>query len=198
MAVILFICFLIISYYQSQKLIKIANAKIKELTENYEKIPANTKNKTKKQIKNLLNDEKINSLPNGIKGLVIAKIINFDCSIKIDNKLSNTSFSKYSIAQLNELINSLNDILDNAIEASNNMTNPLVTLSLYEDNKHIFICVGNNFNNIIDINKLGDKYYSTKQNHSGLGLFFLNRHNIKKHIDITNNFFSFTLELKKP
>ena len=48
MAVILFICFLIISYYQSQKLIKIANAKIKELTENYEKIPANTKNKTKK------------------------------------------------------------------------------------------------------------------------------------------------------
>ena len=150
-----------------------------------------------KEVEKILQDKNLYNLPYGIKSLVIQKIYNQECEIKVDNRLSENCFAKFSKNKLNNILISLSTILDNAIEASNEMENPFIELSLYEDKEHIFIKVSNNFKNNIDLNKLGTKYYSTKQNQPGLGLYTLQRNIIKKHINITNNFFNIVLEFKK-
>jgi hypothetical protein len=138
------------------------------------------------------------NIPNGIKGIVAEKLYDQNFDVLITNKIKNDPFINLSPKSFNSISECIGIALDNAIEASEKTKEPVITMDLYEENNDIFIKIGNNFCNNIDIDKLGQKYYSTKNRGSGLGLFSI-RHNkiVKEKISIINNIFYIELSIKK-
>lgn len=145
-----------------------------------------------------LKNNNLYNVPNGIKGIVAERLYNTKINVIIDNKLKGDPFVKLTPKKFNSISESIGICLDNAVEASIETNNPVVTLDLYEDEEYIYIKTGNNFCNNIDIDELGDKYYSTKNRGSGLGLFSI-IHNklIKEKISIINDIYYIELKIKK-
>ncbi len=145
-----------------------------------------------------IKNNNIYNLPNGIKGIIAEKLYNINIDVVIDNKIKNDPFAKLSPKAFNSLSECLGIALDNAIEASKETDEPIVIVNLNEDKENIFIKIGNNFSNNIDIEKLGEKYYSTKNRGSGLGLFSIQMNKlVKENITIINNFYYIELQIKK-
>lgn len=138
------------------------------------------------------------NIPNGIKGIVAEKLYNANFNVLIDNKIKKDPFKNLSPKAFNSISESIGIALDNAIEASCETDNPIIMMDLKESKEDIFIKIGNNFCNPIDIDKLGTKYYSTKNCGSGLGLFSIIHNNlVKEKIDIINDFYYIELQIKK-
>lgn len=138
------------------------------------------------------------NVPKGIKGIVAEKLYNSNLNVIVDNKIKNDPFSKLPPKVFNSISECIGIALDNAIEASEVTENPIVLVDLFEDEENIFIKIGNNFRNSIDIDELGSIYYSTKNRGSGLGLFSIMRnHLVKEKIDIINDFYYIKLQIKK-
>ena len=137
-------------------------------------------------------------VPSGIKGIVAEKLYNANLNVIVDNKIKNDPFSRLSPKAFNSISECIGIALDNAIEASEVTENPIILMDLFEDEENIFIKIGNNFCNSIDIDELGSIYYSTKNRGSGLGLFSIRRNNfVKEKIDIINDFYYIKLQIKK-
>lgn len=140
----------------------------------------------------------IYNLPNGIKGLVAEKLYNKNYSILVDNKIKGNPFDKMPAKQFNSISECLGIAIDNAIEATKEMKNPIIIIDLLENKDNLIIKVGNNFNNDIDFNKLGEKYYTTKKHGKGLGLYSISKNKlIKEKYEIINDIYYITLEVKK-
>lgn len=140
----------------------------------------------------------IYNVPKEIKGIVAERLYNAKIDVIVDNKLKDNPFKNMNAKEFNNISESIGICLDNAVEASLETTNPIVTLDLYEDKEYVYIKTGNNFSNTIDIDELGDKYYSTKNRGSGLGLFSLKQNKfIQEKISIINDFYYIELKIKK-
>lgn len=146
----------------------------------------------------LINNSDLYKLPNGIKGLITEKLYDKNYEIVIDNKIKGDPFKNFSSKNFNNVIDCLGISLDNAIESCQNMAKPFIIIDLYENKDCLFIKIGNNFNNSIDLDKLGDKFYTTKNKGHGLGLYFIKQSEyIKEKIEIINNVYYITLEMQK-
>ena len=138
------------------------------------------------------------NIPNGIKGIVAEKLYNTNINVIIDNKLKKDPFLKLTPKEFNSISESIGICLDNAIEAIKNIKDSVIVFDLYENKENIFIKIGNNFTNDLDIDDLGNKYYSTKNRGSGFGLFSIMKNKIiKEKISIINNFYFIELQIKK-
>lgn len=145
-----------------------------------------------------IKNNNIYNVPKEIKGIVAERLYNSKIDVIVDNKLKGNPFKSMNAKEFNNISESIGICLDNAVEASLETTNPIVTLDLYEDNEYVYIKTGNNFSNTIDIDELGDKYYSTKNRGSGLGLFSLKQNKfIQEKISIINDFYYIELKIKK-
>ena len=162
--------------------------------------------KVKQLIDDLLEEEttfsiknnNLYKLPNGIKGIVAEKLYNPKIDVMIDNKIKGDPFILLRPKAFNNISEAIGICIDNAIEASIATKNPIITFDLYENKEYIYIKTGNSFCNNIDLDKLGAKYYSTKNRGSGLGLFSITRNkDIKEKITIINNFYYIELQIKK-
>ncbi len=193
------------------------NNKYSHFLEEYKIYQHNIKNKLNaiksygnKKVNSLINDllneestitiknNNLYNVPRGIKGIVTEKLYNAKIEFIISNDIKNDPFEKLSPKIFNCTSECLGIALDNAIEACENLENPVVSMDLYEDMENIYIKVGNNFKNSIDIEELGKKYYSTKNRGSGLGLFSIkNNKIIKERISIINDFYFIELKIKK-
>ncbi len=146
----------------------------------------------------IIKNNNLYKLPHGIKGLVTEKLYNKNYDIIIDNKLKGDPFKKFSSKYFNNVIDCLGISMDNAIESCQNMAKPFIIIDLYEDDDSLFIKIGNNFDNNIDLDKLGEKYYTTKNKGHGLGLYSIKQNKyINEKIEIINNVYYITLEMKK-
>ena len=140
----------------------------------------------------------IYKVPNGIKGIVAEKLYNKDYDIMIHNKIKKDYFSKLSPQAFNSISECLGIALDNAIEACEETENPVITIDIYENKENVCIIIGNTFKNSIDIDKIGNKYYSTKNRGSGLGLFSIKKNKfIQEKITIINDIYFIELQIKK-
>lgn len=149
---------------------------------------------TKFSIKN----NNLYNVPNGIKGIVAEKLYNTKINVIIDNKLKKDPFIKLNPKEFNKISESIGVCIDNAIEASIETENPIITIDLYEDRTNNYIKIGNNFKNEIDIEEIGEKNYSTKNRGSGYGLFSIMRNKfVKEKITIINDFYYIELAIKK-
>ena len=225
---LIYIIFTTFSIVKRQYNIKKLEAKNKELTESYKnytkafddfrELKHNLKNdlysikavvpKEKQMLLNnlitkynkkydWLND--LDNIPEGLEGILYLKqneaknnkvnlIINYDSKSKILDK------------DFLDLCDVLGILLDNAIESSKKTKNKIVMLDVGEDKNFINIKIMNNYNNDININELYKKDYSTKEQKSGLGLYYIDKlknKNIKVSISVINNLFIVTVKYKK-
>lgn len=150
--------------------------------------------KTHFDIKN--ND--IYKLPNGIKATVAERLYNTNLDVLIDNKIKGDPFKNLSARSFNETSTCLGIVLDNAVEASELVKNPVIVLDLKEDKNNIYIKIGNKFKNNINLEELGSFNYSTKNRGSGFGLFsIMHSKKIKEQISIINDIFYIELKIAK-
>jgi len=148
----------------------------------------------------LLNN--IEKLPKGIRGLVYYKICQAekDLNIKIysDKDLKNINFSSNKTSK--NLLKIIGILLDNAIEASYESKDKMLSINLFKDNKIMVINITNSIKNSIDTSKIFKKGFSTKGKERGYGLStvkdILNEEkNIEMRIESNKNF-SITLNVK--
>lgn len=142
-----------------------------------------------------------------IYGVVVSKMLyardnNLTLSLDIGVDVSNINFPTFELSRI------IGILLDNAIEAALESDERKIKLEMcYDDKKKAdIIIIGNSVKDIekLDIIKMFEKDYSTKENPSGFGLYevlkFLKKNNkgdIVPNVDYDNNFFTQTLTFDK-
>jgi len=145
-----------------------------------------------------IKNNELYNVPNGIKGIVAEKLYNTSINVIIDNKIKGDPFRKLKPREFNSISESIGICLDNALEACEETSNPIIVMDLYEDDENAFVKIGNNFTNCIDIEKIGNMNYSTKNRNSGFGLFSIIQNKIiKEKISIINDIYYIELKIKK-
>lgn len=135
----------------------------------------------------------------GMQGLLYYKFISaqnkgikvvFDINDLSKNKLKKLDYEK------NKIISKVLGVyIDNAIEASYNTNNKIVTVEIYYLNNKVHFVISNKFkNNDIKLDKIAKKGYTTKGNGHGKGLYLINKMTtklewFKTETKIINNYF---------
>ncbi len=121
----------------------------------------------------------INNVPEGIKGILYIKKEEAKRSkVKIIIE-SNYSEQKLKPKEYLGLCEVLDIVINNAIEAARNSKNKIVKIEI-SGAKELEVKITNPFSNDIDITKLGEKDYSTKNRDSGIGLYSVIKKEQKK------------------
>ena len=174
-------------------------------------------NKNSKEYNNILDElidkftnkgikiKNIYNLPSGLKGFFYYKLyglddkgydININVSKSASNSLKNIKYDDFV-----SLYKIVGIVLDNAIEASSKTNKKYILIDIYEQND-IIIEVSNSYKGKIDIDKINDKYYSSKGKNRGLGLYIVNNivknnENILNEQTINNGIFNTKITIKK-
>lgn len=126
----------------------------------------------------------ISSFPSGLQGIIFLKMQLAETNnvkFYMDNKIDFEKLDENTDIYL-DTCEIIAICLDNAIEASIDTEEKLICMGLYNDDDYYTIDITNSFNNFVDIDKLGEKNYSTKNRNSGLGLNYIS--NLNKDIKI--------------
>lgn len=134
---------------------------------------------------------KIDDIPEGIQGVIYLKsneVKKKHIKMYIDVKENIRSIKKDYF----ELSSILGIVLDNAIENSASCKEKIISVYINSTKNNLNIEIINTFSNKVDLDKLGNKNYSTKKEKSGIGLNYiksLKKRNIKVKYSIVNNLF---------
>ena len=209
----------------NNKILSVKNKYLNEYLENYEKMSDNYKtlkhnlrndlylikcSKEKDAVINKMyekytDDEacfsKISNIPSGLQGIIFLKMQYAETkNIKfiVDNKIDENELDENSQIYL-ETCEIVAICLDNAIEASEETSQKMISMDINKNSSFYLIEITNIFNNRIDIDKLGEKNYSTKNRNSGIGLNYIE--NLSKSITvkrlIIENIFRTIIKVKK-
>jgi len=113
--------------------------------------------------------------------------------------VSNFDYKKLPHRTYIDLYEILSIVLDNAIEAAKEADKKIVLISAKQITGGVLIEIVNTFSNEIDLNKLGEKNYSTKNRDSGLGLNYIYKlnKNIQIESEVIHHLFKITIILKQ-
>lgn len=143
----------------------------------------------------------ISTFPDGLQGIIFLKMQfaeTKNVQFFIDNKVELSKLDEKTQLYL-DTCEIIAICLDNAIEASMDTKKKLICMGLYDDEDCYTIDITNTFSNIVDIDKLGEKNYSTKNRNTGLGLNYIR--DLNKNIEIkriiTDNNFKTIISIKK-
>lgn len=209
----------------NNKILSVKNKYLNEYLENYEKMSDNYKtlkhnlrndlylikcSKEKDAVINKMyekytDDEacfsKISNIPSGLQGIIFLKMQYAETkNIKfiVDNKIDENELDENSQIYL-DTCEIVAICLDNAIEASEETSQKMISMDINKNSSFYLIEITNIFNNRIDIDKLGEKNYSTKNRNSGIGLNYIE--NLSKSITvkrlIIENIFRTIIKVKK-
>jgi hypothetical protein len=122
-----------------------------------------------------------------IKGFNIRKIY-LNC-----NNINNKKIYMNNLLFI-DICETIGILLDNSIESSKEKNTPIF-ININQIGKKLKISIVNEYNNNININKIGKFLYSTKANGNGIGLYFINKNKrIKLKIKIINTKFISDIE----
>ena len=158
--------------------------------------------KIKKYNKNYDWVNNFDKMPKGLQGLIYFKLKDINklkITVEVNNKLNYDIEKKISTKQYSYLCDYIGIVLDNAIDSAKNSKEKVIYIYINEKNKNIKVEITNTFGNNIDLNKIGQKNYSTKEQKSGIGLNFINRNRLKDlsiKKEIINNLFKVTITVK--
>ena len=125
----------------------------------------------------------------------LAENKNIKMVLNISDDLNLINLDNYNLSKI------LGILLDNAIEASNEAQNKLITISFLSSNKNHIIIIENTYlPKGIPSKKLYEKNFTTKPNNSGIGLWevqnIVNKHkNLNLQTKFDSNFFTQTLSI---
>lgn len=173
-----------ISSKKSQKLI---DEKLKKYNKNYEWI------------------NNFDKMPKGLQGLIYLKLEELKkrkLNIEINSSIKETNLKKLTSKQYSYLCDVIGIVLDNAIYASEKTKEKVIYIEIKQIKNNLILEFINTFNNEIDLNKIGQKNYSTKNKKGGLGLNYIEK-TAKKEVDflslkkeVINNLFKVTIKVK--
>ena len=128
----------------------------------------------------------------GLKGLIYSKVLMMK-DLKIDYELE-ISKEIHAVDMINSIDDSLMlDIckiigvyLDNAIQEVSTLNEKYINIEMYIEDNNLFISISNNYSGFIDIDKIDEKGYTTKEKGHGYGLF-LSKELISKNKRLSNS-----------
>lgn len=144
---------------------------------------------------NLINNPALYNLITSKFLVADSKGIKFNIDIFLD--VNSIKMKTYELTRI------LGILLDNAIEAANELEEKLVTITFKMDsinNRQLIIIENSYSNKNIDIEKIFEKAYTTKENNTGLGLWEVRKilkknHNINLFTSKNNTLFKQQLEI---
>lgn len=143
----------------------------------------------------------------GLQGLIYQKMLliqekNINLILDVSNEVRKMDFSTIPSKMNYDICRIIGIILDNAIEATIklNEENKEILISMYID-EYFIIEISNRFIGEIDINKIFNKGYTTKEKGHGYGLNLLRKivnenDNIINEVKVTNNIFTQIIKIK--
>jgi len=144
----------------------------------------------------------VTDIPEGLQGLVFLKKnqaelknIHFNLEYNVNKKIENT----FEINNNFKLYETLGILFDNAIEGASESKEKIINVVFSCEKTSFIINIMNTFSNDIDLEKIGNKDYSTKNRGSGIGLNYLKKQKNKFTIKqtIINNIFSSEIIINK-
>lgn len=138
-------------------------------------------------------------VPYGLIGVVYQKLssCNKDINLVVENNVKEDILEILKPKTYNILVEKLDIMLNNAIEACKICNNKILQIQIYYEFDSIVVKVINSFSSKIDIDKLGSLNYSTKGSKHGIGLFSIFRNNeVNAKIEIVNDLFIGKLKVK--
>ena len=141
----------------------------------------------------------INNLPKGgLRGIIYYKLsviksnkITFNLDVSKTTKRKLLKLSQEKIKVLSYIIGIF---CDNAIEECKDKKSSNISIEVYNIGKDIKIIISNTINNKVDLQKIGEKGYTTKGKNHGNGIFLIKKI-LREHDDINlktkiiNNYF---------
>ena len=176
------------------------------------------KNKNSKDFEDTLNElietynkngvgiKNVHKLPAGLKGIFYYKLHGleekgFNINISISNQVAGF-FKKFDHKRYVIVCKMVGILLDNAIEASEKSKEKLISIETYKEGNKLIIVIDNTFSGNINLDKISEKYYSTKGKGRGLGLYLVSElinktDNIFLDKEINNNIFTSKITILK-
>lgn len=195
---ILYECMRNIESYQEEQ-----DLKIHEYKNQLSKITAITDDKEViNKIEEILNVDlsediyllgKIKNIPKSeLKSLIYYKLLvtkkdNIKLLINVSSELSNERYN-FSRSQEKTISNIIGIFFDNAIEGAKSSKEKELSLEIYDSNLGMTFSISNTFSGKINLEKLGNKGYTTKGKNHGNGLHF-----VKKMLNKKNGIFTRTI-----
>lgn len=141
----------------------------------------------------------INELPQGIQGIIYKKIYlkNIpDLNVIVENTFNDDLSEIMDAKSYNLLSVSIGILLDNSLEAVNDCEDKIIIMNMKKENEKIIFEIKNNFNSVIDFEKIGKANYTSKKNGHGIGLgYILKNRNIEMNTSIINNLYCSTISI---
>lgn len=141
--------------------------------------------KVKEYIDNLLNSERIedndlilktNSIPTGgLQGLIYQKLLDMKESnicyyLEVSKNIPKKKIEELDIKTNKDLCTIVGIFLDNAIQETQNIDEKNIGIYLYQEQDYFVISISNNYQGKIDLQRMNEKGYTTKEEGHGYGL----------------------------
>lgn len=126
----------------------------------------------------------------GLQGIIYQKMLVMKderilFSLDVSRDVRKIKLDSLSIDDNYRLCKIIGVLLDNAIEASVDVKNKCIMISLYVDDDMLVVDISNRFNGMLDIDKLDDEGYTSKGDGHGYGLSLVKK--ILSETDIFEN-----------
>ena len=205
---------------QVNKLIISENKYIKEIAKNEEIFKHNIINnllgiktvankKTSELIDVLISDYQneyktitnINDLPDGIQSIIYRKAYQRsidNLNLVVDNSITNDLYNILSAKKYNHFCTAIGILFDNALQAVADNDKKIITIEFVEDKEYVYFILKNSFDNVIDIENIGKKNYTSKKDGHGIGInYILKLKSLNLKNEIINDFYVSKLRIKK-
>lgn len=119
---------------------------------------------------------KTNLIPSGgLRGLVYYKLLamkdkNIKVDLTIESKIRRVKLENLCISVNKDICKIVGVILDNAIQAVENLEQKNIDIEMKKEDNKFIITVSNNFDGLIDLGNIENSGYTTKGNGHGYGL----------------------------
>lgn len=119
---------------------------------------------------------KVKKIPSGgLQGIIYQKMLvmkdkNILFNLDVSRDIRKINMDNFSMNNNYKLCKIIGVFLDNAIEESVNLTDRIITISLYEEDSDLVIEVSNKFEGKINLDVLDDEGFTTKGDGHGYGL----------------------------
>lgn len=151
-----------------------------------------------KEYKNITN---INDLPNGIQSIIYKKAYEENVehlNLIVENNIKDDLYDLLTPKKYNHLCTSIGILFDNALEAVKNSDLKIIEIEFSEDKEFVYFEIKNSYTNVIDLDKIGTKRFTTKRFGHGIGLnYVLRLKTLSVKNELINNLFVTKLTIKK-
>ena len=165
--------------------------------------------KTNKLIDELINDYRqdyknitnINDLPNGVQSIIYRKAYEEnieDLNLVVNNSIDKELYDILNPKKYNHLCTSIGILFDNALQAVKDVEEKVIEISFLEDSENVYFILKNSFSNFIDLEEVGKKNVTTKNDGHGIGVNYIsNLKTVNVKNEIINNMFVSKLIISK-